>query len=69
MQQGSVQSTRLLEFVPGQYKTQKMCERAVEDDPGTIEFVTDHLKTKKMCERAVEDDPYNLEYVPDWFVT
>ena len=44
-----------------------MCERAVEDDPGTLEFVPDHDKTQGMCDKAVRDHFFSLKYVRDWF--
>ena len=33
----------MLEDVPNHLKTQKMCERAVEDEPETLQYVPDHL--------------------------
>ena len=46
-----------------------MCDKAIEEDPGTLEFVPGHLKTQEFCDKAVEDDSYSLQYIPDWFVT
>ena len=54
-------------YVPGNFKAEKMCVKAVEDEPEALEFVPDHLKTKKMCEGAVEVSPWQLKYVPDHF--
>ena len=59
----------MLEFVPDQYKTQKMCHEAVQSDTWMLEDVPDQYKTQKMCNEAVERDPRVLEHVPDWFVT
>ena len=56
-------------YVPGNFKAEKMCVKAVEDEPEALEFVPDHLKTKKMCEGAVEVSPWQLKYVPDHFKT
>ena len=42
-----------------------MCEKAVENEPGTLIFVPDHLKTQRMCERAVEKYTRAIESVPD----
>ena len=50
------------------FKTKRMCERAIEDEPETLEFVPDHFKAQEMCDKAVEEDPCALEFVPDWFV-
>ena len=30
-----------IKFIPDKYKTQIMCERAVEDEPETLEFIPD----------------------------
>ena len=45
-----------LKYVPDQYKTQEMCERAIKDDPWALEFVPDHFKTQEMCDKAVSKD-------------
>ena len=42
--------------VPDHLKTQKMCNKAVEEDPYQLGDFPDHLKTQKMCEKAVEDE-------------
>ena len=55
-----------LEFVPGQYKTQRMCEKAVENELENLEFVPDQYKTQRMCERAIENESENLKFVPDY---
>ena len=36
---------RFLPFVPDMYKTQEICEIALDKDPYTLKFVPDHLKT------------------------
>ena len=33
--------------MPGQYKTQEMCERAVESMPKALEYVPDQYKMQK----------------------
>lgn len=33
--------------MPGQYKTQKICEKVVENMPQALEYVTDQYKTQK----------------------
>ena len=47
--QGRAQSwrrpSRVLKFVPDQYKTPEMCEKAVEEDPWLLKFVPDQYKT------------------------
>ena len=54
-----------LEDISDHFKTQGMCEKAVEKVSRMLEYVPDHLKTQTMCEKAVEDEPDNLEFVPD----
>ena len=44
---------RFLAFVPNYFKTQKMCERVIEDDPDTLRFVPDHVKIQGICEKEV----------------
>ena len=53
----------LLKSVPGHYKTQKMCERAIERGSWMVEYVFDRYKTHKICETAIERMLYALEYV------
>ena len=47
------------------FKTQGICDRAVENGPYNLEYVPDHLKTQKMCERAVDIKPLSLADVSD----
>ena len=58
-----------LDYVPDHFKTKRMCERAVEDEPETLEYVPNHLKTEEMCKEAMRNNPYMLRYVPDHFKT
>ena len=58
-----------LRDVPDHLKTQEICKRVVEYDPGTLQYVTDCLKTDEMCEKAAEEDPHLLRHVPDRFKT
>ena len=57
-----------LKYVPGHFKTEKMCKKVVEDDPYTLEFVPDHLNMK-MCNKAVRIEPPSLVYIPYHFKT
>ena len=50
----------MLNFVPDQYKTQEMYNKAVEGGPGMLEFIADHFTTQDMCEKAVSDYPFAL---------
>ena len=58
-----------LDYVPDHFKTKRMCERAVEDEPETLEYVPNHLKTEEMCKEAMRNNPYMLRYVADHFKT
>ena len=56
-------------FVPDQYKTQEMWNKAVQRYPWALRYVPDQYKTQEMCNKAVEKSPRMLEHVPDQFVT
>ena len=56
-------------LVPDLFKTQKMCNDAVDVDQWSLYDVPDYLKTQKMCDDVVQRDSYSLQFVPDWFVT
>ena len=58
-----------MRFIPDHLKTQKMCEKAVEEDPWWLYAVSDHFKTQEMCNKVVEVGPWQLKDVSDWFVT
>ena len=51
--------------ISGNFKTQDMCEKAVEKFPYQLENVPDHFKTQSMCEKAIEKASWLLIYVPD----
>ena len=36
------------------FKTQEMCNKAVEKDPCSLSEVPDNFKTEEMCNKAVE---------------
>ena len=43
----------MLEFVPECYKTQIMCDKAVDTYPSTIKFVPECFVTQKMCDQVL----------------
>ena len=47
----------MLELIPDQYKTQEMCNEAVEKNPWVLELVPDQFVTQKMGDEAVEKSP------------
>ena len=55
--------------VPNQFKTQEMCERAVEKAPWCLVYVPDEFKTREMCSRAVDQYPWCLPFVSDHLKT
>ena len=42
----------MLEFIPDEYKTQKMCEKAVGYVSEMLQLTLDQYKTQVMCYRA-----------------
>ena len=36
----------VIDSISNQYKTQKMCDKAVDDNPNALEFVLDQYKTQ-----------------------
>ena len=54
-------------LLPDCFKTQEMCDKALEVDPWSLYDVPDLLKTQQMCGKAVKDDLSSLQFVPDWF--
>ena len=53
---------------PEQFKTQEMCDEAVDKDPWNFKYVPDCFKTQEMC-----SDKFNsseeVDDIPDWFIT
>ena len=56
-------------LVPDCFKTQRMCIKAVEEDPSSLRHVPDHLKTQEMSNEVVRIKPFLLAYVPDHLTT
>ena len=50
----------LLRYVPDQYKTQQMCDKAILENDGTSMSVPECCKNKEMCNKAVGDYPRAL---------
>ena len=53
--------------VSGRYKTQEMCDKAVDDFSATLEFVPDRYK--EICGKIVSENPFMLKYCPDKYMT
>ncbi|HEY1201008.1 MAG TPA: hypothetical protein VGE79_08510, partial [Niastella sp.] len=53
------------EFVPKEFVTQEMCEKAVGSDYGSaLEFVPLPMRNEKVCGTAVSMDAVNIKFVP-----
>ena len=59
----------LIRYVPGQYKTQQMCDKAILENGGTLKSVSGCYKNQEMCNKAVENNPHALEFVPECYKT
>ena len=59
-----------LDFVPECYKTQPMCDKAVNNHIFFLfNSIADRYKTQKMCDRAVSDDPFSILYNRNNYIT
>ena len=57
----------VIRYVPDQYKTKKMCNRAILENSGILESASLQYKTQEMCYKTVDDYARALEFVPDRF--
>ena len=57
-----------LPFVPEKFKTQDMCDKAVDEDPFCLEYVHDRFKSQEMCSVKFSSNG-EVGDVPDWFIT
>ena len=55
----------LLRYVPNQYKTRQMCDKAILQNGGTLKFVPNY----KMCNKAVDNYSHELELVSERYKT
>ena len=51
-----------IQFVSKCYKTQKICEKALNE---SFLNITDRYETQKMFDRIISDDHFSIRYVPD----
>ena len=47
---------------PDRYKTQKMCEKAVLEEPELLECCPDSYKFQGVCEGAIEENPRMFQF-------
>ena len=45
----------VFDSIPDRYKTQKMCDRVVSEDPFLIVHCPDKYKTQRMCDKAIDE--------------
>ena len=56
-------------LIPDEVRMQKMCNKAMRENPAAFFFVPDRFKTQEMCEKVVERSPWHLKHVPDHLKT
>ena len=71
----------VIRYVPGQYKTQQMCDKTIKENGRRLEFIPDCFKTQKicnkivdkypqkMCGKAVNTHPSTRQFVPKCYMT
>ena len=57
----------LLRYVLDQYKTQKMCDKVISENVGTLKYVPYCYKNQEMCNKAIDNYPRVLKFVPEWY--
>ena len=55
----------LKRYVPDQYKTQQLCDKAILENGGTSESVPDCYKNQEICNKAVDNYSHALDFVPE----
>ena len=59
----------VIRYVPGQYKIEQMCNKAIIENDGTLKYISDWYKTQEICDKAVDNYAHLLEFVPDCYKT
>ena len=54
----------VISYVPDQYKTQKMCDKAVENYAHALKLALDCYKAQKMRNNALSTYPSTIIFVP-----
>ena len=54
-----------LRYIPEQYKTKEICDRAFRKNLWSLADIPDQFKTAEMCMKAVRESGFLLEHVPD----
>ena len=50
-----------------EFKTQKMYDKAVDEDPYNLKYIPDQFIHQDMCDKDVDVNPGYLPFVPDHF--
>ena len=53
----------LLRYVPDQYKTKKICDKAILENSVTLNSVSNCHQNQEMCNKAVVNYPHALGFV------
>ena len=56
----------VIRYVPSQYKTHQICDKAILGNAGTLESIPDCYKNQQRCDKAVENHPQSLKFVLDY---
>ena len=61
----------LIRYVPDQYKAQKMCDKAILENGGTLKSTKnqDCYKNQEKCNKGDDNYPYELEVVSECYKT
>ena len=54
----SINTHLSIQFVPECYKTQEMCDKAVNRCFFVFIYILDWCKTHEMCDRVISEDPF-----------
>ena len=54
-------------YVPDQYKSEQMCDKAILESGRTLKSVPDYCKNQDMCNKALDNYPRALEFVPECY--
>ena len=46
-----------------------MCDKAIQENSGTLKSLPDCYKTQKICDEAVDTYPSTIKFVPKCFMT
>ena len=59
----------VIKYVPDQYNTQEICDKAVDKYAHALEFVPDCIKTQKMSNKAANTYFSTVQFVPESYRT